>query len=116
MAYEPIMSSSALKRSVIAEDNIVSIRKRVNAHMQEQSEEIENNVITTATALEAVVNMAGFSVIKEIVYNEIMMGAKTGAKSPYQDGYVKLMDMIDNLIAKKYEIIAAREKKDATTK
>lgn len=115
MSYLRILSSTALKRSVIEDDNIVSIRKRQSGQLREINDEAEDNIIATATALEAVVNMAGFAVIKEIVYSEIMRGAKTGEKSPYQDGYVRLMDMIDNLIVKKYEILKKREaNKDAT--
>ena len=111
MAYEPILSSSAIKRNAINDDNIVSIRKHRESNIQEITEEAENKIIQLAEALEVTKNTAGFEAIKTIVMDDLLLGARTGQKSPYQDGYIHLMDMVDKFIQKKYDILAKREAK-----
>jgi hypothetical protein len=113
MAYEPILSSNAIKRNVIADDNIISIRKHRENDIAGITAEAEDKIIELASALEVTRNTAGFVAIEQIVHDDLMAGARSGQKSIYQDGYIHLMDMIDKFIQKKYDIIAKREQNAA---
>jgi hypothetical protein len=113
MEYNPILSSAAIKRATIADDNIISIRKHRESNIADITAEQENKIVDLASALEITRNTAGFSAIEQIVHDDLMTGARNGHKSIYQDGYIHLMDMIDKFIQKKYEIIAKREKNAA---
>lgn len=101
-----ILSSSVIKRNILAESDITGIRKRLQEKMTGDQ---EATYLEIGDALESLVKQKGWSFLEAYMMKYIMGNLLTDDNKDVTKGFINLMHYIDQMIKVKNEILEKRQ-------
>ena len=100
---QPILSSSNMKREILANSEVTGIRKRM---MNELNEAQKGDYVKMGVALEALTETEGWVYLQEYMMKHIMNSVLNDTDDGLKKGFINIMHFIDQVIRTKNEIKA----------